>query len=80
LSKNTSTPKKAALCQIIGTRAQLGKSSVITRKGQIVDTKNLRRYLKTEARREITLQPVAGGAAKDANSLSGHISLFGNRM
>ena len=80
LKKNTSTPKKAALYQVIQTRAQLGKSSVVTRGGHNVDTKNLRRYLKTEARRAVTLQPVAGGAVRDASSFSGHITQFGNTM
>ena len=64
----------------MGKRAEMGKSSVVTRKGQNVDTKNLRRYFKTKARREITLQPGVGGVARDANSLSTHLSLFGNRM
>lgn len=80
LKKNTSTSKKAALYQVIRTRAQLGKSSAITRGGQNVDTKNLRRYLKTERRKAITLQPVAGGAVRDASSFSGHRTQSGNRM
>ena len=58
----------------------MGESSVVTRGGQNADTKNLRRYLKTEARRAVTLQLVAGGAFRDASSFSRHISQFGNRM
>jgi hypothetical protein len=78
--KTTSTPKKAALYKVIQNRAQLGKSSVVTREGQKVDTKNLRRYLKTEARRALTLQPAAGGAAADTGFVSGRTALFGKRM
>ena len=80
LKKNLPAPKKAALYQHIQTRAQLGKASVITRGGKNVDTKNLRRYLKTEARRAVTLQPVARVTAGDAFSLLGHGIPFGNRM
>ena len=80
LKKNIPTPKKAALCQDIQRRAQLGKSSVVSRDGKKLDTKNLRRYLKTEARRAITLRPVAGVTAGDARSLLGYSIPFGNRM
>ena len=80
LKKSTSTSKKAAIYQVIQTRAQLGKSSAITRGGQEIDTKNLRRYLKTEKRKAIILQPGAGEAVTDANTFSGRITLSGNRM
>lgn len=80
LKKNIPTPKKAALCKSIQTRTQLGKSTVARYKGQNVDTKTLRRHLKTEARRDIALQATAGGAARDAGALSGHVLQFGNRM
>ena len=80
LKKSISTPKKAALYQNIQKRAELGKASVITRDGKNVDTKNMRRYLKTEARRAVTLQPGASVAAGDAISILGHSIPFGNRM
>lgn len=80
LKKNLPTPKKAALYQHIQKRAQLGKPSVVTRGGKNVDTKNLRRYLKTEARRAITLRPVARVTVGNASSLLGHSTPFGNRM
>lgn len=80
LKKSTSTSKKAALYQVIQTRAQLGKSSAITRGGQELDTKNLRRYLKTERRKAITLQPGAGEAPTDIDTFSGRITLSGNRI
>ena len=80
LKKSISTPKKAVLCQNIQKRAELGKASVVTRHGKNVDTKNLRRYLKTEVRRAVTLQPGASFTAGDAISFLGHSISFGNRM
>lgn len=80
IKKSTSTSKKAALYQVIQTRAQLGKSSAITRGGQEFDTKNLRRFLKNERRRAITLQPVVGGEVGDVSSFSGHITQSGTRI
>lgn len=80
LNKSIPTPKKAALSRHIQKRAELGKASVVTRGGKNVDTKNLRRYLKTEARRAITLQPGTNVAAGDAISILGHSIPFGNRM
>lgn len=80
LKKSTSTPKKAALYQVIQKRAELGKTSAVTRSGKNFDTKNLRRYLKTEARRTTTLQPILNGVATDTGLLSGRVAQFGNRM
>ena len=80
LNKSIPTPKKAALCQRIQKRAELGKASVVTRGGKNVDTRNLRRYLKTEGRRAVTLQPGASVTAGDAIALLGHSISFGNRM
>ena len=78
--KSTSTSKKAELYQAVQKRATLGKSSSITRAGQSVDTKNLRRYLKTEARKVILLRPEEGQAAEDGGLLSARTAQFGNRM
>jgi len=80
MKKSTSTTKKAALYQVIQKRANLGKSSAVTRGGKNLDTKNLRRYLKTEARRTVTLQPNATGVVGDTGLLSGRVAQFGNRM
>ena len=80
LNKIIPTPKKAAISRQIQKRAELGKASVITRGGKKVDTKNLRRYLKTEARRAVTLQPGTNTTTGDAVSLLGHSIPFGNRM
>jgi hypothetical protein len=77
--KNIPTPKKAALCESMQTRAQLGKLTVARYKGQDVDIKKLRRHLKTEARRGIALQATVSGAAGDAGTFCGHILQFGNR-
>ena len=80
LNKSIPTPKKAAISRQIQKRAELGKASVVTRGGKKVDTKNLRRYLKTEQRRAVTLQPGANTTAGDTISLLGHSIPFGNRM
>ena len=79
LKKSTSATKKAALYQTVQKRATLGKSSSITRGGQKVDTKNLRRYLKTEARKAMLLQP-EGQAVEEGGILFGRIAQFGNKM
>ena len=80
MKKNISTPKKAELCNTFQTRAQSGKPTVAKFKGQDVDTKKLRRHLKTEARRDITLRSTVGGAVRDAGPLSVPVPQFGNRV
>lgn len=80
LKKSTSTAKKVAVYNVIKSRAQLGKSSAITRNGQILETKNLRRYLKKEARRQMVLHPVPTQAHGSPHFLSGRVAQFGNRM
>ena len=80
MNKSIATPKKAAISRQIQKRAELGKASVVTRGGKKVDTKNLRRYLKTEQRRAVTLRPGANTTARDAVSLLGHSIPVGNRM
>lgn len=80
MRKNIPTPKKAALCKTIQKRAQSGRSTVAKYKGQDVDANKLRRHLKTEARRDITLQSAVDGAIRDAAALSLPILQFGNRV
>ncbi|KAI4126041.1 MAG: hypothetical protein LQ347_005128 [Umbilicaria vellea] len=80
LRKNISTQKKTALCKSIQKRAQSGKSTVAKYKGHDVDTNKLRRHLKTEARRDIFLQPAVDGAIRDAATLSLPTLRFGNRV
>ena len=80
LKKSLSVPKKKAICQVMQKRAKIGKSSAIMRGGQDVDTKNIRRYLKTERRRAITLQPGAIPSMADISTFSGRITQSGNRM
>ncbi|KAA6410811.1 MAG: hypothetical protein FRX48_05121 [Lasallia pustulata] len=80
LRKNIPTPKKAALCDTLQTRAQAGKSTAVKYKGRDVDTKKLRRHLKTEARQDIALQSAAGRPVRDAGPLSLPFPQFGNRV
>lgn len=80
LKKSTSTQKKEKICQVLQKRAQLGKASAMVRGGQDFDTTNLRRHLKTEGRRRITLQPGVGEADTGGRPFSGRITLSGNRI
>ena len=80
LKKNTSTAKKVAIYNVLKSRAQLGKSSAITHNGQVLETKNLRRYLKKEARRELVLHPVPTQATESPHFLSSRMAQFGNGM
>jgi hypothetical protein len=78
LKKSIPAPKKIALCETIQSRARLGKQTTATYKGQDVDTKKLRRHLKTQARRDISLRAAAHGLANSAPPVSGHTLQFGN--
>ena len=80
LKKSMSTAKKAAVCKVIKTRAQLGELSTVTRDGQSLESRNLRRYLKTEARKEMTLHPTVIDQPEISNLLSSRVAQFGNRM
>ncbi|KAL8795174.1 MAG: hypothetical protein Q9195_002329 [Heterodermia aff. obscurata] len=77
--KSTSTAKKVAVYNVIKSRAQMGKSSALSRDGQILETKNLRRYLKKEARKEMVLHPVPTQAHESPHFLSSRVAQFGNR-
>lgn len=76
--KNTSISKKVAIYQVVQKRARLGKSSATMREGQDFGTSNLRRYLKTEKRRAITLLPSAGEGSISASIFYGRVA--GSRM
>ena len=80
LKKSTSTAKKVAVYNVVKSRAQLGKLSAISKNGQILETKNLRRYLKKEARREMVLHPVPTQATESPHFLSSRMAQFGNGM
>ena len=84
LRKNVPLEKKEKLYKNMQSRAQADKPSMVTYKGKNIDTKTLRRYVKTERRKEIgkemALQPGAGGRSADFNAFLGHPPLFGNRM
>ncbi|KAE9370227.1 hypothetical protein N431DRAFT_468295 [Stipitochalara longipes BDJ] len=55
--KSIPASKKAQMCDIGQTRANLGKSTVIKYKGQEVDQNKLRRYVKMTTRKDVGLNP-----------------------
>ncbi len=58
--------KKAQMCDIGQTRANLGKSTVMHYKGQEVDQNKLRRYAKAAIRKDIVFNPgMSRGRALD---------------
>ena len=69
-----------ALYQVIQKRAEAGKSSAVTRRGKTIDTKNLRRYLKKEARKNMDLQLNAIGGVGDIELFSSRVFQFGKKM
>lgn len=80
MKKNTSKDKKAAICRVVKSRAQQGKTSVIKRGSKDFDTKNLQRYLKAEAKKAIELQPVSSATVGDPWWSMMSITSFGNMM
>src|SRR5947207_6683156 len=73
------TKKKAKISKVLETRAQQGKSSVVLHNGKEVDTKKIRRYMKEQGRREISIWSSISTGAVDIENLSGHALQCGNR-
>jgi hypothetical protein len=64
--KSIPASKKAQMCDIGQTRANLGKSTVMKYKGQEVDQNKIRRYAKAATRKDIVLNPgMSRGRALD---------------
>ena len=80
IKKSTSTAKKAAICRVVKSRQQQGKTSVIRRGSKNFDVKNLQRYLKAESKKAITLQPAARAISGDPSCSMMSVNSFGNRM
>jgi hypothetical protein len=57
--KNISSTKKAQICEVVQTRAALGKSGIVKYKGKEVDEKKLRRYTKEKHREQLVLRSSA---------------------
>jgi hypothetical protein len=80
MKKSIPASKKSAMCSILQTRAQLGKSTAMTFKDEQVDLKKLRRAMKEYSRQQLTMQPVTG-SLKAGSSIASHIAVpFGNTM
>jgi hypothetical protein len=78
--KNVPTSTKAAMCDIIQTRAQLGKATKVKYKGQDLDSKKLRRFAKVKARQDKLKAAELSVVFKGIESLHGHALQCGNRM
>ncbi|PMD32035.1 hypothetical protein L207DRAFT_548557 [Hyaloscypha variabilis F] len=64
--KSIPASKKAQMCDIGQTRANLGKGTVMKYKGQEVDENKLRRYAKMATRKDVVLNPgMSRGRASD---------------
>jgi hypothetical protein len=57
MKKSIPTSKKLAMCNILQTRAQAGKSTNMKFKDKEVDLKKLRRAMKEHTRQQITMRP-----------------------
>lgn len=73
------TKKKIKARQKIETRAQQGKDSVVMYNGK-VENQKMRRYMKEQARRDISIWSGINDGAVDIEELSGHALQCGNRV
>ncbi|CZR53627.1 uncharacterized protein PAC_03507 [Phialocephala subalpina] len=73
------TKKKKKIRQDLETRAQQGKSSVVLHNGQ-VENKKMRRYMKEQTRKDMSLWTGISVEAVDLEELSGHALQCGNRV
>ena len=79
LKRALPTAKKEKISKALETRAQQGKSSVVLHKGKVEDQK-VRRYMKEQARRDISIWTSISTGAVDVENLSGHALQCGNRV
>ncbi|KAE8444540.1 hypothetical protein EG329_014464 [Mollisiaceae sp. DMI_Dod_QoI] len=71
--------KKAKIREALETRAQQGKSSVVLDHGK-VEVQKVRRYLKEQARRDISIWTNISSGAVGIENLTGHALQCGNRV
>ncbi len=71
--------KKAKIGEALETRAQQGKSSVVLHHGK-VEVEKVRRYLKEQARRDISIWTSISSGAVDIENMTGHALQCGNRV
>lgn len=73
------TKKKAKISKALETRAQQGKSSVVLHNGK-VENQKIRRYMKEQMRRDISIWTSISNGTVDIENLSGHALQCGNRV
>lgn len=73
------TKTKAKITRVLETRAQAGKSSVVLHNGK-AEVQKIRRYMKEQARRDISIRTTISNGAVDIESLFGHALQCGNRV
>lgn len=79
LKRALSTTKKEKITAVLETRAQQGKLSVVRHQGK-VEVQKVRRYMKEQARRDISIRASISSEPVDVENLSGHALQCGNRV
>lgn len=74
LKKSIPVSKKSAMCDYLQTRADAGKQTAMTYKGKQVDSKKLRRFMKEDARQQISMRAAHTGVISET------VFPAGNRM
>jgi hypothetical protein len=79
LKRALPTAKKVKIMETLETRAQQGKPSVVKHQGK-VEVQKVRRYMKEQARRDISIWTSISSGPVDVENLSGHALQCGNRV
>jgi hypothetical protein len=79
LKRALSTTKKEKIMAALETRAQQGKLSVVRHQGK-VEVQKVRRYMKEQSRRDMSIWTRISSEPVDLENLSGHALQCGNRV
>jgi methylmalonyl-CoA mutase cobalamin-binding subunit len=79
LKRALSTTKKEKITAALETRAQQGKLSVVRHQGK-VEIQKIRRYMKEQTRRDISIRTSISSEPVDVENLFGHDLQCGNRV
>lgn len=79
LKRALSTTKKEKIMAALETRAQQGKLSVVRHQGK-VEVQKVRRYMKEQSRRDVSIWTRISSEPVDLENLSGHALQCGNRV
>jgi hypothetical protein len=80
VKKNIPLSKKKAMCDMLQSRAQAGKSTILKFQNREVDTKKLRRVMKEAARKHVPMHPGNAGIDESADITLNSTFPSGNRM